>query len=99
MTTSINLTRDSGYADRIRDYRVMLDGQEIGRIANGETKAFEIAPGTHNLKIKIDWCGSNEIQVSVNAGESVSCSCRRYEAYNYCLRSSMSYCFRANTFG
>ena len=61
MTTTVTLNRDSGYADRVRDYRVLLDGSEIGRIANGETESFEIVPGQHRLAIKVDWCATDAI--------------------------------------
>jgi hypothetical protein len=37
MNAAIALSRGSGYADRLRAYRVMLDGVEVGRIRNGET--------------------------------------------------------------
>ena len=55
MSSTISVSRDSGYADRVRDYRVMLDGAEIGRIGNGGEKSFEIAPGHHQLVIKVDY--------------------------------------------
>jgi hypothetical protein len=59
MPTTIVMSRDSGYADRVRDYRVLLDGAEIGRIGNGAEKSFDIAPGAHQLMIKVDWGRSN----------------------------------------
>jgi hypothetical protein len=61
MATAIKISRDSGIADRIREYRVLLDGAEIGRIGNGETKSFEILPGQHQLVMKVDWCATGAI--------------------------------------
>jgi hypothetical protein len=61
MTTTLSLDRDSGYADRVRDYRVLVDGLEIGRIANGEQRSFEIDPGPHELSVKVDWCRTDPI--------------------------------------
>ena len=75
METSISLTRDSGYADRVRDYVVILDGREIGRIADGENKTFAVPPGEHELRLKIDWCGSNTAKFKLNAGEQVAFDC------------------------
>jgi hypothetical protein len=57
----LTLKRDSGYADRARAYKVVLDGKVIGEIRNGEEKTFEISSGAHELVIKIDWCSSNTI--------------------------------------
>lgn len=61
MTTTLSLGRDSGYADRVREYRVLIDGIEIGRIGNGEEKSFDIDPGPHRLSVKIDWCRTDPI--------------------------------------
>jgi hypothetical protein len=70
MPTTISVSRDSGYADRIRDYRVLLDGAEIGRIGNGGQKSFEIAAGRHQLMIKVDWCRSNIVSFNLAEGQS-----------------------------
>ena len=40
MAITILLKRDSGYADRFRQYRDLLDGLEVGRIRNGEEKVL-----------------------------------------------------------
>jgi hypothetical protein len=61
MATGIKLSRDAGYADRLRAYRVLVDGVEIGRIGNGETKSFETVTGRHQLAIRIDWCTTGAI--------------------------------------
>ncbi len=68
---SIKISRDSGYADRIRDYKVICNSEVIGKIRNGETKVFEIAEGQHELYLKIDWCRSNKIKVNVGIEEQV----------------------------
>jgi hypothetical protein len=61
VSSSITISRDSGYADRIRSYRVVVDDLEIGKINNGESKTFSIEPGAHHLVLKIDWCSSNTV--------------------------------------
>jgi hypothetical protein len=75
MSATITLSRGTGYADRLRAYRVMLDGEEIGRIGNAETKSFSVAPGQHHLALKIDWCSSNDIRFSVPADGSLAFQC------------------------
>lgn len=67
----ITITRDSGYADRLRKYKVLLDDVEIGEISNGETKSFEVAPGEHILQLKIDWACSNEVNFAQKNNESL----------------------------
>jgi len=62
----IKIQRDSGYADRLRAYKVVLDGEVIGEIRNGQLVEFDVAPGMHRLNIKIDWCRSNAVEFEMN---------------------------------
>lgn len=59
--TKITIKRDSGYADRFRSYQVIVDGETIGSIADGQSKSFSIKPGAHTLRLKIDWGKSNDV--------------------------------------
>jgi hypothetical protein len=75
MPTLIAISRDSGYADRLRQYRVMCDGAEIGRISNGESAEFPASPGAHSLVLKVDWCSSNEVRFSIGTGQVLRFGC------------------------
>ena len=75
MPTTISVSRDSGYADRLRDYRVPLDGAEIGRLGNGAAKTFEISSGQHQLMIKVDWGRSNLFAFDIGEGQSARFLC------------------------
>lgn len=75
MTSFITLSRDSGYADRIRAYRILVDGVEVGTINNGESKTFSIEPGPHEMVLKIDWCSSNTIKFDLPAARSLRFEC------------------------
>lgn len=75
MAASISITRDSGYADSDRLYVVVLNDREIGHISDGETKAFEVPPGEHALRLKIDWCGSKTASVSLDPEQNVAFRC------------------------
>ena len=52
------ISRDSGYADRIRAYVVIIDGKKIGELRNGETREFSVDSGARKISMKIDWGGS-----------------------------------------
>ena len=71
----IKLTRDTGWTDRLRAYSVVVGGTTLGAIKRGENKDFPIAPGTHEMIIKVDWCSGNSIIFEVKEGETVSFSC------------------------
>lgn len=68
--TKLTIKRTSEWTNRMRDIGIYLDGKKIGTIANGETKEFEIDPGAHTLKSKIDWCGSEEIKLNLQESET-----------------------------
>ena len=70
----IRITRDSGYADRIRAYKIVLDGNVIGEIRNGEQLELDLPPGKHQLHLKIDWCRSNVVDFETN-GNTVEFEC------------------------
>ena len=63
------IARSSEWNNRARRINIILDGEQIGKIANGDTKEFEIAAGMHTLKAKIDWCGSRDMPFMINEGE------------------------------
>jgi len=65
----IKLKRDSGWADSVRAYKVVLDSEVIGNINDGEEKEFDVDVGHHELFLKIDWCRSNSIKF--NMGDSI----------------------------
>ena len=75
MSALISISRDSGYADFRRDYRVVCDGVEVERISDGTSKEVAIKPGTHRLIVKIDWCTSNEVEFAIGHDQVLSFSC------------------------
>jgi hypothetical protein len=74
---TIELTRAAGHwVDRARAYKVFVDGQEVGRIRPGRTDRYPVAPGTHRLQLRIDWCASRWWDVDVPDGGQVTYECR-----------------------
>jgi hypothetical protein len=75
MTSSITVTRESGYTDRLRAYTILVDDIEIGRIRDGETCSFPLASGHHQIRLKIDWCGSETLSFELPSGGCAMFSC------------------------
>lgn len=53
---TLRITRSREYTNRLRDITILLDGAELAKIKNGETREFQLAPGNYTLQAKIDWC-------------------------------------------
>jgi hypothetical protein len=68
----LRIVRDSGYADRLRAYKILVDGKTIGEIRDGETREFPISSGQHDLALKLDWCGSKTTQFAVVEGDALT---------------------------
>lgn len=66
----------SQWRDRGRPYAVLLNGQKIGQVANGESVEFEILPGHHLLRLRIDWMGSPALSFEIEPGEDAEFTCQ-----------------------
>lgn len=93
----ITISRDSGFADKFRAYQVMLDGKSIGEINDGETESFDVPTGRHELRLEIDWCGSNTVVFDLDRNDlAFECGSnlrglRRYLALIYISFKRKSY--------
>ncbi len=88
--STIIIKRTSEYANRLRNYRLFLDGKEIGTIANGQTEEFETSPGPHILVAKIDWCSSPEISFTLQESEQKKLTVGAFKNGNWIMPVAMS---------
>ncbi len=72
--STIIIERTSQRANRMRSINIYDDKQLIGSVKNGETKEFSIAPGSHELSAKIDWCKTAPLKLTINPGEKITLS-------------------------
>jgi hypothetical protein len=61
-TAQITIRRGKTYADRLRVYKVSVDGNAVASVRVGESVTVPISPGRHSLGMLIDWCGSETIE-------------------------------------
>jgi hypothetical protein len=74
----IRLHRVQGfYRDRIRSYRVRIDGNVAGEIAQGKTMDFLVPPGEHRVRLTIDGLfTSRTVVLQVREGQLAELICR-----------------------
>lgn len=65
MGGAIRVVRGRGLQDRRRRYRVLLNAAEAGRIRAGGDLVLRVAAGVHRVQVRIDWTGSEELEVTV----------------------------------
>ena len=72
---SLYITRDKVWYGRWRKLRVVLDGDEIGNLASGESKLFDVSSGDHELLVQMDWVKSEAVTFTCGEGEEIDARC------------------------
>jgi hypothetical protein len=71
----VEVSRSShGNRDRLRRYKVLVDGVEVGRVKRGETVGTTVGPGPHTLAIVIDGT-SSEVTFNVDDRDAFHFHC------------------------
>jgi|SRR5690606_30348570 len=84
---TIKIRRSSEYINKMRAIKILVDGKEIGSIANGEAKDFTLTKGQHKIEAKIDWCGSSALSFDINDTETKTFKIESYAQKNKFLNS------------
>lgn len=64
------------WMDRARSYKVHVDGEQVGEIANGGSLVVDVPDGTHEVQLRIDWCSSPVVRVEATSRTPVFLHCR-----------------------
>jgi hypothetical protein len=60
------------YGGSQRRYKILLDGEEVGRIAAGGQRALPVDPGRHRLRASLDCFGGNDLVLELGPNEERS---------------------------
>jgi len=71
----IIIQRGKSYADSWRAYKVAVDGVVVASVRAGQLVTIPVSAGSHTLGLRIDWCGSEELQFEARAGERITFEC------------------------
>ena len=63
----IKINRSSEWTNKLRKINLYIDDVKIDCIEDGELKTYEVEDGNHSIQAKIDWCGSNKLNIDVDA--------------------------------
>jgi len=73
---SITIIREGDWSDKLRKWRILIDGQEVGQMRERGTFQYEIPSGRHELTMKVDWASSETLRFEIAPGEEVGFVCR-----------------------
>ena len=74
--STVVLHRAPSFAAKLRKFRILIDGAPIDKIADGQSRRLTMAPGRHELRLKLDWCGSRPVIVDLGPRERAEFVCR-----------------------
>lgn len=69
------IRRQPGSSSILRAFRVLVDGNQVGRLRQDGELAVDVEPGTHAVQIKVDWAGSKPLEVTAGPGEVIRLVC------------------------
>ncbi|SFJ13122.1 hypothetical protein SAMN02799624_03392 [Paenibacillus sp. UNC496MF] len=69
------IERDLRFVNAVRNYRVMVNDAEMGKIENGETVRIPLEPGEYEVHLIIDWCRSNKVAVTIKTVQDLTLRC------------------------
>lgn len=73
---TLRVIRSSSWRrDIFRRYEVLVDDMAVGSLRRGQTLDRSVEPGEHRVSMKIDWKRSNELHISLTAGEVAALLC------------------------
>jgi hypothetical protein len=68
----LRIRRERRFRDKLRKYKVFVDGSHITSIREGQEIALPLSVGMHAVQLNIDWGSSPAIEVEIApAGETV----------------------------
>ena len=71
----ILIERESQFISRMRSYKILANGKELGSIKDGEMREFPMEPGEYSLQLQIDWCKSKQIKVNIQQDGIIKFKC------------------------
>lgn len=63
------IRRNSEWANKMRSFDLYLNGVKFTEIKDKQVLSFEIPEGKYRLHAKIDWCGSQPLDIELGEGE------------------------------
>jgi hypothetical protein len=67
----VRIIRHSGYADRLRSYRIIINGGEAGTIANNSVIEFAVPSGPLTIEARLDWGRSRPLNIEALPNENI----------------------------
>ena len=71
----IEIYREPGWTNKFSNYRVFIDGLEVGRLRERKLGRYEVSSGLHEVELRIQWKASPAVQVRVREDHPAQLRC------------------------
>jgi hypothetical protein len=72
---ALTLVRAIDGTNYLRKFSVFIDGKKVGDIATGAVAHFPVPPGSHRVKVRVDFCTSPEFFFEKYDGNNQRLNC------------------------
>jgi len=73
----IRVEREAGpWADRMREYEIVIDGSSAGTLGAGQRCEFAVSAGDHEIRARSDWGASVSVRASLSEADELTLVCR-----------------------
>ena len=70
-TCMLRIVRRSGFADRIRSYKIAINGTAVGSIARDSVLDLEVPSGPLTIDAELDWGRSRPLTIEAAPGKRI----------------------------
>jgi hypothetical protein len=68
-TCMLRIVRGSGYADRLRDYKIFVNGAQLATLARDAAINLEVPCGPLTIEARLDWGRSEPLMIVATPDE------------------------------
>jgi hypothetical protein len=61
---------NEGFRDKLRRYKILVDGKAVFKLARGEEERIEVPDGEHNVRASIDMRGGPTVHLSLKGAQT-----------------------------
>lgn len=70
-TSKLKIIRHSGYADRLRSYKIFVNDKHVGNVARNSVLDLEVPSGPLKVQARIDWGRSRQLVVNAAPNQTI----------------------------
>ena len=81
------IRRNSEWNNEGRIFWIYIDGEKVEKIADGQTRVFDLEPGKYEVYAKVDWCSSEKMDIEVLENQNTAIGLSGFKYGNIVLAS------------